>query len=292
MAPNSYREAKNDTFLGHLTKHKTINTQMKSLKIGSYNLTGGLFAFGVLCNLVSCREKIVEKPEPVTDDGFVRIFNDSTLEQWDGNTTYWRVENGNLVGEITPENLLKSNTFIIWKGGNPTDFELKTEFRISENGNSGINYRSERLDTIPYALRGYQADIDGKNRYTGQNYEERKRTTLAYRGEIAVVTPQVNPNTPGSMYTNILNNAWQSREITGDLGQTDSLRSKIRANDWNECHLIIKGNRLKHYINGILMSEVIDNDSINRKFSGKLGMQVHVGPPMKVEYRNIRIKEL
>ncbi len=265
---------------------------MKSLKIGSYNFTGVLFALVVLCNLTSCREKIIEKPEPVADDGFVRIFNDSTLEQWEGNTTYWRVENGNLVGEITPENLLKSNTFLIWKGGDPGDFELKTEFRISENGNSGINYRSERLDTIPYALRGYQADIDGKNRYTGQNYEERKRTTLAYRGEIAVVSPQVNPNTPGSMYTNILNNAWQSREITGDLGQTDSLRSKIRANDWNECHLIIKGNKLQHYINGILMSEVIDNDSINRKFSGKLGMQVHVGPPMKVEYRNIRIKEL
>lgn len=262
------------------------------MKIVSFNPKGMWCALGILCLVAACREKAAEKVEPVLDEGFVRIFNDSTLDQWEGNSTYWRVEKGSLVGEITPETLLRSNTFIIWTGGEPSDFELKAEFRISENGNSGINYRSERLDTIPFALRGYQADIDGKNRYTGQNYEERKRTTLAYRGERAAVFPQVNPSTPGSMYANILNNAWQTREILDSLGQIDSLRSTIATNDWNECHLIIKGNRLQHYINGILMSEVIDNDSINRKFSGKLGMQVHVGPPMKVEFRNIRLKEL
>ena len=148
------------------------------------------------------------------------------------------------------------------------------------------------MDTIPFALRGYQADIDGKNRYTGQNYEERKRTTLAYRGEKAEISSQENAVIEGSLRANIEKNAWQSRRVLESLGHIDSLKTKIKKGDWNEIHLIVKGNRMQHFVNGMLMSEVIDNDSINRNASGKLGMQVHVGPPMKVAYRNVRLKEL
>ena len=250
----------------------------------------------LLGSLFSCREKQTKTTEEQSvilaseQMGFVSIFDGASLTNWEGDSTYWRVENGSIIGEITPETLLKTNTFLIYKN-ELNDFELKTEFRISESGNSGINYRSELLDTIPYALRGYQADIDGKHRYTGQNYEERKRTTLAYRGEQTIITTQENVKDPASLRANIKNNAWQSREVIRSLGNIDSLRTKINS-DWNEAHLIIKGNRLQHYINGVLMSDVTDNDSINRKVSGFLGMQVHVGPPMKVEYRNIRLKRL
>ncbi len=252
-----------------------------------------LFILALACSMVACREKIQNSQDAVAvEAGFKPIFDGKTLQNWEGNTSYWRAENGNLVGEITPHNLLKANTFVIYTGEVPEDFELKMDFRITEDGNSGINYRSELLDTIPFALRGYQADIDGKNRYTGQNYEERKRTTLAYRGEKVEISSQVNPGTPGSLYANIMNNAWQSRTVLDSLGNADSLRAKIHPGDWNEVHLIINGNHLQHFINGVLMSEVIDNDSINRSYSGRMGMQVHVGPPMKVEYRNIRLKKL
>lgn len=225
-------------------------------------------------------------------DGFVQIFDGKTLNNWKGDPTYWSVEDGSLVGQVTPTTLLKANTFIIWQGGEPADFELKTEFRITESGNSGINYRSEVLETNQYALRGYQADIDGKNKYTGQNYEEKKRTTLAYRGEQVIVSSQDNPDEEGSLRANVQGNCWQNREVVKSLGESDALKEKIKNEDWNECHLIIKGNRLQHYINGILMSDVTDADAINGKFSGQLGVQVHVGPPMKVEYRNIRLKKL
>lgn len=225
-------------------------------------------------------------------EGFVTIFNGENLDGWEGDPNLWRVENGILVGEITPGNELKANSFVIWQGGEPADFELKTEFRITESGNSGINYRSERLDTIPYALRGYQADIDGKNRYTGQNYEERKRTTLAYRGQQTSISSQPNPDEEGSLRANVERNAWKNAEVTGSLGEDEALKAKINAEDWNEAHLVIKGNRMQHYINGVLMSDVTDNDTVNRNMKGLLGVQVHVGPPMKVEYRNIRIKQL
>lgn len=249
-----------------------------------------LIQMGIMLTVLlisSCSSSGQSKPDK---NGFVQIFDCKTLKGWDGDPTYWRVENGNLVGEITPATLLKTNSFIIWRGGKPADFELTMEFKITKAGNSGMNYRSGELPAIPHALKGYQADIDGANHYTGQNYEERARTTLAYRGEKVTVNPL--PNSSDSLKDHIKNNAWTERTVTGSLGNSDSLQAKIHAEDWNTCHLIIRGNHLQHFINGILMSDVTDNDTVNGKSSGLLGVQVHVGPPMKVEYRNIKLKQL
>ncbi len=220
-------------------------------------------------------------------DGFVSIFDGKTLKGWEGDANYWRAENGSIVGEITADKLLKANTFLIWRGGEPKNFELKLECRISKEGNSGINYRSEQITEVPFALKGYQADIDGMNRYTGQNYEERGRTTLAYRGQTTTISPADHGS---SVKDNIKNNAWTKVEITKSLNK-DSLKNFIKSEDWNEIHLIVKDNRLLHYVNGMLMSDVTDNDTVNGKMKGLLGVQVHVGPPMKVEYRNIMIKQ-
>jgi hypothetical protein len=223
--------------------------------------------------------------------GFVQMFDGKTLNGWEGDPAYWRVENGKIVGEITPATLLKRNSFLIWRGGTPADFELTLEFKITQAGNSGINYRSEELKDIPFALKGYQLDIDGANRYTGQNYEERGRTTLAYRGQKTVINAQNVEKSISTVQSKIKNNAWTDLTVAGSLGESDTLLQKIKSEDWNTCRLVAKGNSLKHYINGVLMSEVIDNDLVNGKSKGLLGMQVHVGPPMKVEYRKIMIKQ-
>ncbi len=61
--------------------------------------------------------------------GFRPIFDGKTLDGWDGDPAYWRAEDGELVGEVTALNLLKRNTFIIWRGGKPKNFELKAEYR-------------------------------------------------------------------------------------------------------------------------------------------------------------------
>jgi hypothetical protein len=214
------------------------------------------------------------------DAGFVSIFDGKTLAGWDGDPKYWRVENGCLVGEITPETIIKRNTFIIWRGGAPGDFELKVEYRISAQGNSGINYRSVQLTDAAWSMAGYQADIDGpeKNkpplRHTGQNYEERGRTFLARRGEIVRIDP-------GAKLV-----------LVGSLGDSPALAGFIKNDDWNEYHLIARGNVLTHILNGHVMSVAVDDDVKNRRADGLIGVQVHVGPPMKVEYRNFRLKTL
>ena len=248
----------------------------------------------VLGVFLICLNACVVNKNKASDEtnGFVEIFDGKTLNNWKGDATYWSVEDGNLIGVVTPETLLKSNSFIIWQGKQPEDFELKLEVKISESGNSGINYRSEVLENNPYALRGYQCDIDGKLKYTGQNYEEKKRTTLAYRGEKVRLMPQQNPDINGDLKKNITKNCWQSRTIESSLGDADFLASKIYKEDWNTIHLIVKGSKLQHFVNGVLMSEVNDLDTINRSVKGYIGVQVHVAPPMKVAYRNILLKVL
>jgi hypothetical protein len=209
------------------------------------------------------------------EPGFQSIFDGETLEGWSGNPTYWRVENGALVGEITPETVVKSNTFIIWQGGQPQDFELKLEYRITPQGNSGVNYRSVVIpDPVTpdnqFSMRGYQSDIDGRRRYTGNNYEEKGRLFLAVRGQITHV---VGDRTP---------------VLLGQIGDYDELAGVV-TEDWNAVHLIVRGNTLIHMVNGQVMSVVVDDDP-SRPVEGQIGVQVHVGPPMKVEYRNIRLK--
>jgi hypothetical protein len=221
-----------------------------------------------------------DRPEHLEGDeaGFRPIFNGRDLEGWEGDPKYWRVENGCLTGEVTPDTLLKSNTFIIWRGGSPADFELKADYRITSAGNSGINYRSVVVpDTVTpsnkFAMRGYQADIDGKNAYTGQNYEEKGRLFLATRGEVTHVTGVRRPI------------------VLSTLGDPKDLAAFITP-DWNSYHLIIRGNVLSHILNGHLMSMAIDDDPVGRMMKGLIGVQVHVGGPMKIEYRNFRLKEL
>ena len=208
------------------------------------------------------------------DKGFIKIFDGKTLKGWKGDAEHWRVEKGSIVGEVTAEKQLKENTFLIWEGGEVADFELKIQYKISSGGNSGIQYRSEVVPGVTFGLKGYQADIDGKNEYTGLNYEERGRGFIAKRGEKVVVDESGKP------------------VLEQSLGSTDSLSKSLKLNDWNEYHLIVIGNRMQHYINGVLMSDAIDNDEAHRKASGLLGLQVHVTPEMRVEFKNIRLKQL
>ena len=246
----------------------------------------------LLCSIVFCFSSCKNKNESLENENtFQSIFNGKDLQGWSGDPRYWRVENGILIGEVTPETILKRNSFVIYEKEQPENFELKLEYRITNSGNSGINYRSEIIDNVPFALRGYQCDIDGKNKYTGQNYEEKKRTTLAYIGEIVTI-PQMPDSIPKTdLRKNVKKNCWQTRTIT-EMKSKSQLKSNIKSNDWNSVHLIIKGNRMQHYVNDALFSEVIDFDEINRSTKGYMGVQVHVGPPMKIEYRNIQLKHL
>ena len=214
---------------------------------------------------------------PLQETGFQQIFDGKTLDGWDCDPDFWRVQDGAIVGETTLEHQPKQNTFCIWKGGKPGNFDLKLQYRLTglNDGNSGIQYRSiERPDIAKWVMQGYQADIDLAQRYTGQIYEERGRGFVCLRGELSYIP---NEQKPGAI---------------GVLGNNQELKSLIRIDDWNDVEIIARGNVLMQLWNGRLMSELIDDDTSGRKIDGEIGIQVHRLPhaAMKIETRNIRLK--
>ena len=216
----------------------------------------------------------------VVDDhtGFDAIFDGKSLKGWDGDPTFWRAENGAIVGESTPDRKLTQNTFIIWRGGEPADFELKVEYKLTAT-NSGIQLRSVQLpaggDVGKWVMKGYQADIDYQNQFTGQIYEERGRGFLAMRGQAVYVPNGGRPR------------------VIGNLQQSaDELKAIINKDGWNQVHVIARGNTLTQVLNGAVTSLVIDDDVPNRMMSGLIGFQMHVGDPMRVEFRNVWLKTL
>ena len=220
---------------------------------------------------------------------FVSLFDGKTLDGWSGDKPFWSVRDGVLWGRITEETRIDKNRFLIYQGKLPADFELVAEYRISEHGNSGINYRSELVEGIDFhALRGYQCDIDGQNRYTGSNYEERGRTTLASIGEAVLIPTTKNADKSA----HIERNQWTAGIRQRSIATASQLRRNIKTGEWNVVRLVAEGNVLEHYVNGQLMSRVTDQDQANRRLHGRLGVQVHVGPPMTVEFRNLRVRPL
>ena len=211
------------------------------------------------------------------EDGFKPIFDGKSLEGWDGNPKFWRVEDGVITGETTAASPTKGNTFLIWRGGEPADFELKAEFKMFGDAvNSGVQYRSreEPQQWGKWVVGGYQADMNGDDQYTGILYEERGRGIVAGRGEKVEIGEDHKP------------------QVVGKIGESAELQKKIKKGDWNEYHIIARGNHLQQIINGQLMVDVTDNDPQLRRSRGILALQLHAGPPMKVQFRNIRLKEL
>ena len=225
------------------------------------------------------------RPLPFEEhEGFTQIFDGTTLKGWDGDPKFWKAEGGAIVGQTTAANKLTENTFAIWRGGEPADFELKLEYRI-DAANSGIQVRSVHLpagttdgngDAVNgrWVMKGYQADIDVGNRYTGQIYEERGRTFLAMRGQFSYVPQGGGPKVVGALQTS-----------------DDELKALVKQNDWNQVHIIARGNMITEILNGHVTSVLIDDDTKGRALKGLIGFQCHVGDPMKVEFRNIWLKQ-
>ena len=221
----------------------------------------------------------VEDPEA----GFITIFNGKDLSGWDGDPRLWSVKDGAIRGQTTEENPARHNTFLIWRGGKLRDFILKIKFRI-ENGNSGIQYRSKEFDK--WRVGGYQAEVDNVPGHVGFLYHEAGRASLVNVGDMVVIDEDGD------------------KQVVSRVSKVDALKKQgyYKKHDWNEYTIIARGNHLQHYLNGYPTIELIDNDRVtdpddrnDRKGAqrqGVLALQIHVGAPMVVEFKDIRIKHL
>lgn len=212
--------------------------------------------------------------EPDDNTGFVSIFDGKSLSGWDGDPRFWRVENGEIVGETTSANVVTQNNFLIWRGGVLRDFELKLDFRMN-GSNSGIQYRSTELpDVGKWVLKGYQADMDFTQNYLGNVHDERGRGVMSRRGEVTRIVD-------GPTF-----------KVVGTIGDSTLLRGVMNVTGWNQYHIIARGPVLLQFLNGRLMAVAIDEDSKNFTAEGVLGFQMHTGPPFKIQFRNVLYRKL
>lgn len=223
-----------------------------------------------------------------TEAGFTPLFNGKDLTGWDGNPKLWSVQDGAITGKTgsEPDTKISHNTFLVWTNGKVADFEMRFSYRFVAGksgevaGNSGVQYRSKITGQGAFGPRvaGYQADFEAGKTYSGILYDEGGgaggRGIMAQRGE------RVEWGADGK------------KQVIGKTGDSKEIQASIKATDWNDYVIIAKGGHLQHFINGHATVDVLDKTPGKSVAEGVLALQVHAGPPMTVQFRNLRIKEL
>jgi hypothetical protein len=201
--------------------------------------------------------------------GAKELFNGKDLTGWDGDPRLWRVENGVIIGETDKaDRKVGKNTFLIWKGGEPGDFTLCYKARVTGN-NSGVQYRSRRIGDEGWRIGGYQMDLHPKQEYLGMLYEEQGRGIQCLRGQkVELPAAGGKPKVTAKL----------------DIEQVDLA-------EWNTYRLVARGNVVQHYVNGTLAAEITDLNPDKRSLKGLLALQLHAGPPMKVQFKDIELIE-
>ena len=220
---------------------------------------------------------IRERDASSDETGFVPMFNGRDLAGWDGKSAWWKVVDGVLTAETTLENPCKKSAYLLWKDGTPGDFELRTEFRLSKDANSGIQFRA---GTVPEPLSGgyrfdpkatgYQADMSGTGAIVGCFWHP----VFFLIGRGATVT-----------------RAQDGQKEEKRFADSDAIQRLYKVDEWNSYRLVCRGTECALYLNGTLAARFIDNTPTAPK-RGAIMLQVHQGLPMKAEYRNLRIKTL
>lgn len=227
------------------------------------------FAAAILLSLVTGMALCQEPKTPQPPEGFQAIFNGKDLTAWEGSPEYWSVKEGCLTG--VTDGSLKYNRFIIWRSGAVKNFELRVQVKVTAGGNSGLNYRSQhRPDLGEWVVTGYQCDVvANRSDYNGMLYEERGRRILAHTGEKVIIDPEGQP--------------WVVDKLPVQEFPPDK---------WHRFRVLVRGNHHQHWIDDHPTVDVIDLDAKNRALEGILGVQVHVGPAMQIQYRDFFLKRL
>jgi hypothetical protein len=220
---------------------------------------------------------------PAEPAGMQPLFDGKDLDGWDGDPRLWSVKDGVIHGETTPENVAAGNTFLIWKGGEVGDFDLRLSFRCNATNNSGIQYRSKHITDESaknkWVVRGYQHEIRNEETFpnvSGFIYDEGgTRQRICNVGEQGTWEAEAGKKT--------LSTALIDQAAFTDLMKID---------EWNDVVIRAEGNRIRHYLNGRLILDFTDNDPKRALAKGVLALQLHGGRPMWAEYRNIRLKSM
>lgn len=201
------------------------------------------------------------------EEGFVSIFNGRDLSGWEGDRAWWGVEEGAITAQSTPDKPCTRATYLMWRDGRPGDFEMRLEYRLV-GGNSGVQFRSREIPD--WDTRGYQADIDAAGEWTGALFEH-ARGGVALRGERVAIGED-------------------GRRSVERFADPAELLKHVDAEGWNSYRIVAMGEEISLFINDRLMSQASDRQRDHAARRGVIALQMHPGPPMKIEFRNLRIR--
>ncbi len=225
----------------------------------------------LLLPLASCAWLGGARPDA---EGFIPLFNGRDLSGWETpDPSYWTIEDGAITGTISEKHPCTVNQYLVWEKFEIEDFELKLTHRLvgSPGINGGFQFRSLLLPD--HDVAGYQVDNNHDTPWLVRLYDEFGRHDLALRGE-------------SSKYK--LGGAKTIEPIPGVQGTPPH----FRLDEWHEYHLIAKDTHLELRINGVKVAEVFDDDPVQNDLRGILALQLHSGPPMKAQFKDIRLKRL
>jgi hypothetical protein len=231
----------------------------------------------------------LSSPAAEIERGFTPMFNGKDLTGWEGLPGAWRVVDDAITAESTPENPCKRAHYLMWRGGKPADFELRADFRLQgPGGNSGIQFRSRELPN--WDTSGYQADIENGDQWTGCLFEH-TRGGVAMRGEKVIIArdgkKSVSPiAAPARVQALMGGNGPQG----GKLSLSAALLRQVKQGEWNSYTIIARGPEITLKINDIVMCQATDQQAGLTAKDGVIALQMHPGPPMKVQFKNLRIK--
>ena len=208
-------------------------------------------------------------PLSAAEDGFRPLFNGKDLAGWDGNPGLWSVQDGAITGKTTGPAQLKYNQFLIWRGGKVKNFELRLKVKHQGN-NTGVQYRSRELpENGTWSIGGYQCDMHSNPPYNAMVYDERGRGIITQNGQRVVIDPQ------------------------GQKWVTDEHEPvKVDPSEWHDYTIIANGNHLIHQIDGKVTIDLTDHEEKARSLEGLLAFQIHQGPAMTVQIKDVMIKDL
>jgi len=203
-------------------------------------------------------------------DGFSNLISSGNrLRSWSGDPEIWSQKDGVLIARTDGTQTM--NQFLTWKVATVRNFDLRVRIRVSDGANSGIQYRSvHRPDLGIDVVSGYQCDVVAdKSQYNGMLYEEKGRRILCQAGQKVRVDPK--------------GQRWLVEE---------SEPKDFPSGEWHEYRILVEGNRHRHWVNGHPTADLIDFHEEGRAFDGVLALQAHKGPPMTLEFKDMRIRHL
>jgi len=200
--------------------------------------------------------------------GFFNLFNGLDLWCWNQQDNFFRAHNATIIAESTPEKPCKQNHHLVYTHQTFANYEFRAEFRLSANANSGVQLRSQ-----PQFIgdNGYQADMDGAGRYVGFIYHP-KQGLIGERG----TDVKIDAN---------------GKKTVKRFADSAELGKVYRPEEWNEIRVQVIARTMTVWINGVRMTSVEDERKNVFPDRGNLALQFHAGPPMTVEYRDVRLHD-